>query len=57
MLNAKTIVEQSFKIPFSYFSLVLHFDLQYLSLLNEGLADVVLTQVYDFKRLVLSKYL
>ena len=29
MLNAKTVVEQSFKIAFSDFMLVLHFDFQY----------------------------
>ena len=52
MLNAKTVVEQSFKIAFSDFMLVLHFDFQYLALLNKSLADVVLTQVYDFERLV-----
>ena len=48
MLNAKTVVEQSFKIAFSDFMLVLHFDFQYLALLNKSLADVVFTQVYDF---------
>ena len=46
MLNAKTVVEQSFEIPFSDFILILHFDFQYLTLFNKGLADVVLTQVY-----------
>jgi hypothetical protein len=57
MLDAETVVEQGFEIAFPDFVLVLHFDFQYFAFLDKGLADVVLTQVYDFKRLVLGDYL